>query len=166
VCCSALRATRLRDAYASCLSDTAKPDDPQDVDSNDGDNASDGAPEDEHEAEEEGLVPAEAPASGPKAGKVVEPDRQLSKKELKKKELDDMDAILAELGIQVAPTTNGGAAGAEAGLSKTAQRKLKKQQQVRLLGAPNWGLTGCADTLLLTHCVAGVSTGQCCSRRR
>ena len=128
---SALRATRLRDADVPCLSDTAKPDDPQEVDSNDGDNASDGAPEEEHEAEEEGLVPAEAPAPGPKAGKAAEPDRQLSKKELKKKELDDMDAILAELGIQVAPATNGGAAGAEAGLSKTAQRKLKKQQQVR-----------------------------------
>ena len=124
----------LRDADACCLSDAAKADDPQDADSNDGDNASDGAPEDEHEheAEEESLVPAEAPAPGPKAGKAAEPDRQLSKKELKKKELDDMDAILAELGIQVAPSANGGAAGAEAGLSKTAQRKLKKQQQVRM----------------------------------
>jgi hypothetical protein len=33
---------------------------------------------------------------------VVEPERQLSKKELKKKELEDMNAVLAELGIEVA----------------------------------------------------------------
>jgi len=81
----------------------------------------------EPEAEAESAVVAEAA----KAGKAVEQDRQLSKKELKKKELEDMDAILAELGIQIAPANNGGSGpgGAGGGLSKTAQRKLKKQQQ-------------------------------------
>lgn len=36
--------------------------------------------------------------------KPAEPERQLSKKELKKKELEDMDAVLAELGILVGDT--------------------------------------------------------------
>jgi hypothetical protein len=64
----------------------------------------------EDEAAEEAAA-AEARAQLDAAAKlkpVVEPERQLSKKELKKKELEDMDAVLAELGIDVAVVRNRG----------------------------------------------------------
>ena len=44
---------------------------------------------------------AEADAAKPPPKAAPEPERQLSKKELKKKELEDMEAVLAELGISV-----------------------------------------------------------------
>lgn len=55
--------------------------------------------EDEHEAEdsvpsEQAVQKAVVPVAPPK-----DTDRQLSKKELKKKELEELDAVLAELGI-------------------------------------------------------------------
>ncbi|ERN06060.1 hypothetical protein AMTR_s00142p00083960 [Amborella trichopoda] len=60
----------------------------------------------EAEAEAEAEADSEAVASEPVAKKSVpvalvskEPERQLSKKELKKKGLEELDAILAELGL-------------------------------------------------------------------
>jgi cbb3-type cytochrome oxidase cytochrome c subunit len=55
--------------------------------------------EDEHEHETEDATPAE-PAMNKAAAPPAPPkdtERQLSKKELKKKELEELDAILAEL---------------------------------------------------------------------
>jgi len=64
----------------------------------------------------------------PTQKKAAEPERQKSKKELKKKELDDLDAVLKELGVAVT-SADGAASGdaAEGGLSKTQLKKLKKQ---------------------------------------
>lgn len=59
----------------------------------------DAAAEDEHEAGD--AVPSE-PAVQKAVAPLVPPkdtERQLSKKELKKKELEELDAVLAELGI-------------------------------------------------------------------
>ena len=56
----------------------------------------------EDEAEDEAAdAQAEADAAKPPPKAAPEPERQLSKKELKKKELEDMEAVLAELGISV-----------------------------------------------------------------
>ena len=91
--------------------------------------------------EEEEPEPSPQPQATPKpaAASLREPERQLSKKELKKKELEDMDAVLAELGLSV-PTESERAeqqaAGApEGGVSKTALKKLKKQQQAAIAEA-------------------------------
>ena len=51
-----------------------------------------------------------------------EPERQLSKKELKKKELEDMDAVLAELGIAVATVRAACACGRAARCAPTRSR--------------------------------------------
>ena len=56
---------------------------------------------DDAAAAAEARVQLDAAAKAP-VKPVAEPERQLSKKELKKKELEDMDAVLAELGIEVA----------------------------------------------------------------
>ena len=56
------------------------------------------APEDEPDEPIDAASAKPPPKPAP-----AEPERQLSKKELKKKELEDMDAVLAELGIAVAP---------------------------------------------------------------
>ena len=56
----------------------------------------------EDEAEDDAAdAQAEADAAKPPPKAAPEPERQLSKKELKKKELEDMEAVLAELGISV-----------------------------------------------------------------
>ena len=56
----------------------------------------------EDEAEDDAAdTQAEADAAKPPPKAAPEPERQLSKKELKKKELEDMEAVLAELGISV-----------------------------------------------------------------
>jgi hypothetical protein len=62
------------------------------------DEAEDGA-EDEAENEVEAAEPAKKAPAAPK-----ETERQLSKKELKKKELAELDAVLAELGISENPS--------------------------------------------------------------
>ena len=112
------------------------------------------AQEEEDDGEAERSREPEPPAdSGAGVKQVVEQERQLSKKELKKKELEDLDAVFAELGINVpvrrlglmlsyrtpagdthsdcpdgALQVESTSANGAAGLSKTAQRKLKKQQ--------------------------------------
>ena len=58
--------------------------------------------EHEHEHEHEPEVPSEKELVAEKPAEVLPPkdtDRQLSKKELKKKELAELDAVLAELGL-------------------------------------------------------------------
>jgi hypothetical protein len=57
--------------------------------------------EDEHDHEAEDAVPAEPPVKNVVAPPTPPKDteRQLSKKELKKKELAELDAVLAELGL-------------------------------------------------------------------
>ena len=52
--------------------------------------------EEEEEVEEAPKAPVEAAPKAP-----VEQERQLSKKELKKKELEDLDAMFAEMGVEV-----------------------------------------------------------------
>ncbi|KAH7437143.1 hypothetical protein KP509_05G058400 [Ceratopteris richardii] len=61
----------------------------------------DGYDENEEEEPENDVVPevVEAKATNTVAPVPREPDRQLSKKELKKKELAELDAVLAELGL-------------------------------------------------------------------
>lgn len=62
----------------------------------------------EDEEEEAEAAPEQAPApSGETQKQVEEQERQLSKKELKKKELEDMDAVFAELGINVEASQQG-----------------------------------------------------------
>jgi hypothetical protein len=99
------------------------------------------------EEEEEEQVPeavgaaaaaAAAPATGTAAaldpGAARAPQPQLSKKELKKKELEDLNAVLAELGLsggeavakgEAEDVAGGGTAGA-----KAAKRKQKKERAV------------------------------------
>ena len=57
---------------------------------------SDGEEEEEVVEEEAPKAPVEAAPKAP-----VEQEKQLSKKELKKKELEDLDAVFAELGVEV-----------------------------------------------------------------
>jgi len=88
--------------------------------------------EDEHE-EDEGAKDAEEeaqPVSAPPPPPVVEPERQLSKKEMKKKEMEDLDAVLNELGL--APSTE---ESAEAKAEKKRKKKEKKKQQEQLPAA-------------------------------
>jgi hypothetical protein len=53
---------------------------------------------------------------------------QLSKKEKKKKELEDLDAVLAELGLDAPPASTNGDAEGGADSSKAAKRRQKKKQ--------------------------------------
>ena len=58
--------------------------------------------EEEAEAQAESVDgDSQAGGAGPPAKAPVEQERTLSKKELKKKELEDLDAVFAELGINV-----------------------------------------------------------------
>ncbi|KAJ9528500.1 hypothetical protein QJQ45_020525 [Haematococcus lacustris] len=83
--------------------------------------------EDEEEFEEkvtsrpEPKPVASVAAATPKP--VIEPEKQLSKKELKKKEMEEMEAVLAQLGITAAE-----AAAAEAGAAAEKRRKKKEKQ--------------------------------------
>lgn len=60
--------------------------------------------DDDDDDEEEGEGGGEAAGAHEGAGALAaaprEPERQLSKKELKKKEMEDLEKVLAELGIQ------------------------------------------------------------------
>lgn len=73
----------------------------QDIESDDedlDDEVDDGAEDEpEHEAEEAAAEPPKTAA--PPAAPPKDTERQLSKKELKKKELAELDAVLAELGL-------------------------------------------------------------------
>lgn len=63
------------------------------------DEVDDGAEDEhEHESEDVSAEPAVKPVAAPPAPP-KDTERQLSKKELKKKELAELDAVLAELGL-------------------------------------------------------------------
>jgi hypothetical protein len=64
--------------------------------------------EDEHDHEADDVVPAEPPVKNVVAPPAPPKDteRQLSKKELKKKELAELDAVLAELGLGGSSNSN------------------------------------------------------------
>ena len=81
--------------------------------------------DDDEEEEEEEEAAKPVPAEVPKA-KAAEPERKLSKKELKKKELEDLDAVFAELGVEVQQDSNGSA---PAGESKAAMKRRKKAER-------------------------------------
>lgn len=68
--------------------------------------------------EEANEEPQAAPPPRPVA---TEPERQLSKKELKKKEMEDLDAVLSELGLSPAEQA--------AADEKSAKKKKKKEKR-------------------------------------
>lgn len=76
----------------------------------------------EHESAEK----ADVPAPLPKRRSVPAPvERQLSKKELKKKEMEELDAVLAELGIDSGGKEEDGGGGIE---TKGSKKKKKKEK--------------------------------------
>lgn len=76
------------------------------------------------------------------------PPLSRGKQEQKKKELEDLDAVLAELGLEAAADADTAAAEADAAASaKAAKRKAKKaQQQQGGGGAANGSGAGSADS--------------------
>ncbi|GAQ87278.1 hypothetical protein KFL_003420170 [Klebsormidium nitens] len=119
-------------------------------DERDGDEGTAADADDDADEQGEGAGEAGAPREAATAVVAVprEPERQLSKKELKKKEMEDLEKVLAELGIQakangVAPELrpvaedkedaareeeeDDGARG-EAGLPRTKSKKSKKKK--------------------------------------
>lgn len=117
--------------------EVARSEDDDDDDSEDGQNSSDDDNENQdgdnsEETSSDSIDPQRQSVDTPPTKPVV----QLSKKEQKKKELEDLDAVLAELGLDAPPTgfTNGDAAAStvsEGGTdsSKAAKRRQKKKQQ-------------------------------------
>lgn len=92
----------------------------------------------EDDREEEQLPPLSTAAPQLQTKLAQEPERQLSKKELKKKELEELDAVFAELGIE-APAAGAECKEANGVLEK---KKKKKKKDGREIGEAEDGEAG------------------------
>lgn len=88
-------------------------------------------PKSDDEAEEEEEAPSSHPATSQDTGPAPKPVVQLSKKqreEMKKKELEDLDAVLAEFGLE-APAGRTADGAPKSNSAKAAKRKAKKERK-------------------------------------